>query len=76
MGGWKGSAPLYMAYQIMDNQENAVRATVMQAFKRWLCQNSLEEIGQEKEEKNIFTLFKHPIPFAFGQRMRKGNVSR
>lgn len=76
MGGQKGSAPFYLAHQSMDNQENAVRVTVMQAFKHWLCQNLLEEIGEEKEEKNIFTLLKHPSPFAFRQRMRKGNVSR
>lgn len=72
MGGRKGSAPFYLAHQSMETRENAVRATVMQAFKRWLCQNLLEEIGEVKEEKSIFTLFKHPIPFAFGQRMKKG----
>lgn len=55
MGGRKDSAPFYPAHQSMDGQENAVRAAVMQAFKRWLCQNLSEEIGEEKEEKHIFT---------------------
>lgn len=76
MAGQKGSAPFYLAHQTMDSQENEVRVTVMQAFKRWLCQTLLEETGEEKEEKNIFTLLKHQIPFARRQRMRKGNVSR